>query len=384
VRRQVAAVAWWQVAASLCYYGVFAATPLLSDHFGLTRFTVGVLVTTLTVGYTLALFPSGALVDALGEKPVMVGGLLALGGGAIGVSLAPDRPLLFVAAVVLGLAYATAMPATNRAVVANTTPDDRGFAMGVKQVGVTAGSGLAAVLVVSVGPALGAWNTGFWLVAGVAIASTALFVVAYTGERGHGRTELPDVRRLLDIPGYPRLAVTGFLLGASIFTTVGYLTLYLTDTGTAAALAGLAFAGMQVTGGVGRVVAGAIADRIPGDAAAANARVLAGQTLLGALALAALATNPGTATTLVLVGIIGLTVLGYTGLYYSVMTALVPEDAVGTATAGGQTALNAGALVAPPAFGYLATHASYEASWLVLAVITATGALVGGSIARGR
>lgn len=382
MRRQVGAIAGWQVAASLCYYAVFAATPLLSDAFDLTRFTVGVLVTTLTVGYTLALFPSGALVDAVGEKPVMVSGLLALASGTLVLSLAPSQSVLFGAAVLLGLAYATAMPATNRAIVANTMPAGRGLAMGVKQVGVTAGSGFAAVLVVSIGPSLGQWNAGFWLVASLALGSTLLFAVLYRGDPGHGRIERPDLGRLLAIPGYPRLAFAGTLLGASIFTTVGYLTLYLTDTGTAAALAGVTFAGMQVAGGVGRIAAGGLADRLPGDPTAANARVLGVQTFLGAAALAALAFSPGRLVRLALVAAIGLTVLGYTGLYYAVLAALVPDDAVGTATAGGQTALNAGALLAPPAFGALAGRANYGVAWLALAAVTAAGALIAFSIAH--
>lgn len=384
MRRQVAAVAWWQVAASLCYYGVFAATPLFRDAFDLTPVTVGFLVTTLTLGYTLALFPSGAFVDALGEKPVMVGGLLALAAGALAIGNAPTRIVLFVAAIGLGAAYATAMPATNRAIVANTTPNDRGLAMGVKQVGVTAGSGLAAVLVVSIGPSLGAWNTGFWLVAALAIASATFFAFTYDGEQGHGRIQRPDVRQLLSIPGYPRLAVVGVLVGASIFTTIGYLTLYLTDAGTAAAVAGFAFAGLQVAGGAGRLVAGAIADRVPGRPSVANARVLAVQTGLGALAVGGLVADPGPTTTLVLVPLIGLTLLGNTGIFYALLTQLVPDDAIGTATAGGQTAINLGGLLAPPAFGLLASDVSYEDAWLGVAIVTAAAALIAASITQTR
>jgi len=51
---------------------------------------------------------------------------------------------------------------------------------------------------------------------------------------------------------------------------------------------------------------------------------------------------------------------------------------MGGATAGGQLALTSGALVAPPAFGYLADTVSYRASWLFLAalVTVAAGLLV--------
>ncbi|MFC7166326.1 MFS transporter [Halospeciosus flavus] len=72
----VGTVAGWQVVASICYYATFAATAGIKAEFGLSRFQVGIVIATLTLGYTLFLFPAGALVDAFGDRPAMVGGLL--------------------------------------------------------------------------------------------------------------------------------------------------------------------------------------------------------------------------------------------------------------------------------------------------------------------
>src|SRR6056297_1099671 len=86
-RRTVALVTGWQVVASTCFYALFAATAVIRDAFGLSRFLVGVMVTAATLGYTVALFPVGAAVDGAGEKPVLVGGLLALALGVAAVGL---------------------------------------------------------------------------------------------------------------------------------------------------------------------------------------------------------------------------------------------------------------------------------------------------------
>lgn len=72
---------------------------------------IGLVVTAGTLGYTAALFLVGAAVDGAGEKPVLVGGLLALAAGVCGVGLAGSYLPLLAAACVLGAAYATAMPA---------------------------------------------------------------------------------------------------------------------------------------------------------------------------------------------------------------------------------------------------------------------------------
>jgi len=47
--------------------------------------------------------------------------------------------------------------------------------------------------------------------------------------------------------------------------------------------------------------------------------------------------------------------------------AVVDDEEVGAAAAGGRTAINLGGLVAPPAFGYLADTAGYALGWYALA-----------------
>ncbi|MBX0324170.1 MFS transporter [Halomicroarcula sp. F13] len=374
VLRPLGLVTGWQVVASTCFYALFAGTALLRTELHLSRFLVGVVVTAGTLGYTVALFPVGAAVDGVGEKAVMVGGLVALAVGVAGVGLAAGFPSLLVAAAFLGAAYATAMPATNRAIVTSVPGSLRGRAMGIKQVGVTGGSGVAAVLVVSAAPSVGAWNLGFLVAGGVALAVAAAFAVGYRGAPG-GEWRLPDLDGLRQNRPYVALAGGGFFLGAALFTTVGYATLYLTDAvGVSVAVAGLGFAAMQVSGSLGRVAAGWLADRRAASEARANATVLLGQAALGVLLLAALALPdlPRPVALALVVGV-GATILGFTGLYYACMTALVPADEVGAATAGGQTALNAGALLAPPAFGWLADSMSYRAGWLLLAAGAAVG-----------
>ncbi|MFC6989066.1 hypothetical protein ACFQJD_10755 [Haloplanus sp. GCM10025708] len=73
--------------------------------------------------------------------------------------------------------------------------------------------------------------------------------------------------------------------------------------------------------------------------------------------------------------------LGVPAIYYSCMTALVPDDRVGAATAGGQLTLNIGGLVAPPAFGYLVDTAGYATGWYALGTCTLVAALFVGRLA---
>lgn len=124
--RAVGSVAGWQTAASLCYYAIFAATGFVRDAFSVSESLVGLFLTAGLLGYTVFLFPSGAAVDGYGEKPVMVVGLLALSVALVGVTFAPPSYLLLLVTVaLLGAAYSTAMPASNRGIVAAAPPGAR-------------------------------------------------------------------------------------------------------------------------------------------------------------------------------------------------------------------------------------------------------------------
>ena len=387
-RRLVGLVTGWQTLASSCYYAPFAVAPFLSEAFGLSRFLVGVLVATLTLGYTLALVPSGALVDTYGERPAFVGGLAGLGAGALAVTAAPSTLLLFVAAFVLGVAYASAMPATNRAIVAGVPADRQGLAIGLKQVGVTGGSAVSALVVATAAPAVATWRAGLASLGVLALLVAGLFAVGYAGSPAAGGPTLPDVGSLRGNRAYLALVAAGLCLGAGLFTAVGYLTLYLTESvGATVAVAGAGFALAQVAGSAGRVGVGSVADRLARRLSWAPARaatlLLAGQAGVGAVLLAAFALSPPPALALALVAGVGFTVFGFTGLYYTALSALVDDEEVGAATAGGQTTLNVGALLAPPAFGLLADAGSYGLSWIALAAVVLVGVgLVGLTYAR--
>jgi MFS family permease len=375
----VGLVAGWQSMASVCFYAIFAATAFVRADFGLSRTLVGVTITVTMLGYTLLLFAMGAAVDGYGERRVMVGGLLVLAFGAVGIAVAPSYPLLLLSLLLVGGAYATAMPATNRAVLAVAPSGRRNLVMSIKQVGVTVGSGLGAVLVTWMAATRFGWRGGFLVAAAVAGVVALAFGHWYRGDGGNGSLGVPDVRSLLARSGYRVLVAAGFFYGAAILTTTAYVVLYLTESiGAAAGVAGTVLALVQVTGSVGRLGGGALVDRLPTHDARASAAVLFGQSALGVACLAGVTAVDTDLVAVLGFATLGLFVFGIPATYYACMTALVPEDRVGEATAGGQLTINAGGLVAPPAFGYLVDTAGYAAGWFTLAGgLAVAAALVG-------
>ncbi|MGM0388288.1 MAG: MFS transporter [Natrinema limicola] len=372
----VVLVTTWQIAASICYYTVFAATPFFRDAFGLTRFSVGLVVTTLTLGYAVFLIPLGALTDRFGERVTLTLGLFGLAAGAVLVAGAPTYTLLLAAVFVLGSMYGTAMPGTNKAVFDTVDPNHQNLAMGIKQVGVTGGSGSSALLITGLAGVL-FWQAGFLVAAGVGSVVAIGFYLTYSSDSRDSANGYPDFRALLSNRSYVALTAAGFFLGAALFTTTGYTVLYVEESiGASVTFGGVVLALVQVFGSVGRVLTGWLSDVLPGEPRVRIGLVLIVQSLGSAAMFVVVAATTAERGAAIAFSALGFFVLGYTGVYYSVMATLVRADEMGGATAGGQLALTSGALVAPPVFGSLADTVGYRTGWLFLAAVVTTAAVL--------
>jgi len=373
--RTVSLVTLWQVSASICYYTVFAATPFFRDEFGLSRFRVGIVVTTLTLGYAMFLLPVGALTDRFGERRTLSLGLVGLAAGTVLVAGAPTYALLLAAVFLLGSVYSTAMPGTNKAVYDSIAPGRQNTAMGIKQVGVTGGSGISALLVTGLAGYF-FWEIGFLIAAALGVVVAAGFYVFYRGA-GAGTSSYPDLRGLASNRPYVLLVVSGLFLGAALFTTTGYTVLYVEESiGASVAFGGVVLAIVQLFGSVGRLLGGWLSDHLPGDPQTRIGAILLVQTVASAVLFLVVARTSTPSNAGVAFAALGFFVLGFTGVYYSCMATLVSSDQMGSATAGCQLALTSGALFAPPAFGYLADTFDYRASWTLLSGVCLVAAVL--------
>jgi ACS family hexuronate transporter-like MFS transporter len=364
--RLVSVVLAWQVAASICYYAVFASTTFFQETFELSGFLVGLVITSLTLGYTLLLLPTGAVIDGYGERRVLIGGLLGLGLVAVVIPFSPSFLVLLLTVALLGTLYATAIPGTNRAIFENIPEGRQHLALGIKQVGVTAGSGISAVLVTWIAGTRFGWEAGFLIAGGIALLVVGIFACVYREETGTGAVSVPNPTELFAQPDYRRLTAAGFFLGAGLFTTTGYTILYVESIGASVGFAGVVLAAVQVGGSAGRVISGAVGDYLPGSEQVATIRILLVQAIGSTITFVGVVFVDSPVVALLAFTLLGFFILGFTGMYYSCMSTLVSSGEMGQATAGGQLSLNGGALVGPPVFGLLADFFDYDAAWLAL------------------
>lgn len=370
-KAKTALILGWQSTASICFYAIYALPPFVRDDFGVSATLIGVVVTALMLGYTVFLVPVGAILDTYGEARVLVGGLFGLAIGVVGVAVAPTYPALLVAVFVLGGFYATAIPGTNKAVF-NSIPEDRlNTSLGIKQVGVTGGSGIISVVIPWFGATRFGWEVGLLLTALVAIVVSVLFWLLYGTDGSVADGTRLNIRDHFTSPEYRLLTLAGFFLGAGLFTTIGYTILFVAESiGTSVVFAGFTLAVAQLFGSAGRIVFGWLADYLAAPLTLSTLRILSFQAAGASILFLAVTLVETPVTAIVLFSLLGFFVLGFTGIYYSCIGSMVSAGEMGSATAGGQVALNAGALLAPPMFGLLVDVRGYTTGWTMLAVTT--------------
>lgn len=369
----VAQVTGWHIAASMCYYAVYAGTPLFRDAFDLSSFAVGLVIAALTLGYAAFQLPIGMATDRFGEHRLLTIGLLGLSVMLLVVVQAPSYPVLLAFLFLMGSMYGTAAPGTNKAIFDNVEAARQHSAIGIKQIGPTLGSAISAILVTSL-VGVFVWYFGFLLTAAVGFVVAVAFYVTYSGASRAASTP-PDFSGLLSNRSFALLFVAGVCLGSGFYTTIGYTVLYVDESiGATVAVGGLVLAGLQVTSSAGKIVAGWLADTLPGDQRVTTGSILLAQSLGGAVIFFLLTATTTSITAGVAFAGLGLFSLGTTGVFYSCLSTVVSESEIGAASSAGSFSMTISGLFAPPAFGYLVDAVGYDVAWIFLGVLALVAA----------
>jgi MFS family permease len=359
--------------------------PALTEAVGVPPETIGYLAALNSLGTVWYLVAGGDLLTRLGPLRSMQFGAVV---GLVGLLLAltGNWSMLMLASLLIGFGYGST-PAAGSEVLNEYAPTrHHSLVFSIKQSGVPLGGVIAGLLV----PVLLA--TAGWRLACVACA---LFVLAMTIlvepqrsaiDRHRDRTQRVRPNRLVD----PRMLRTPFLslsrqrplqlvTGASICfaivqgSVLAFFVTYLTvELGFGLVAAGIAFSVMQVTGVVGRVVAGWSADRLGSRRA-----VLIGLAVASSIAMAfTAALTPSSAhwAIQVLAGIVGVASTSWNGVFLAEVSQLARIGKVGDATAGATFFTFIGYVVGPAAFGALLTYGeSYRSAFAVLAAVPIAG-----------
>jgi sugar phosphate permease len=346
--------------------GLPALGPALRSEYGLSLGEIGLAFAAVTGGGMVTLVPWGALTDRIGERPVMASGLGGCAVALVGASLATTYPALLAALLIAGMFGASATGASGRAVMGWFARDQRGFALGIRQMALPLGGALASLTLPSIIDAHGL-SAAFIALAGLsftaAVAAAALM---------RDPPPSPDRRPALINPPPMRdarlwrLGAGGALLVCAQASMLGFIVLFLHDArDVSAARAAAALGALQIVGALVRIVAGRRSDR-EGLRIAPMRRIAARNTVLLA-AVGALATGPGVLL-YPLLAFAAISTMSWNGLAFTAAAEISGRARAGTAMSLQNTLISVGGVAAPSAFGLLVEATSWTAAYAVLAL----------------
>lgn len=366
-----------QIGASYIHQGLPALAPLLQAEWSLSRAELGVILGAINVGVLLASAAAGHAVDRLGERPLLVAGPLGVAAATAVGALSPGPLLLTLALAGAGLALGTCAPSGGKAMLVWFPPRVRGLAMGLRQTSIPLAGVIAAPTLPLLALALG-WRGALVVSAGIGGLSALLVAVVYHDPPGrstvvpaHEHTGLAAMPAMLRDRSLLASIVLGPVLVAGQWTVVPYLGLYLYERfGWSVTEAAVYLALAQVGGVVGRIGWGLASDVLWGGRRKPALMLIPPVGALGALGLASLSHTTAAWLVGALAVAMGATVIGWNGLLLAYVAEQAGPHRAGTAIGLAVSIIFIGAVVYPPAFGWLVDRAgSYQPAWLALAVI---------------
>ena len=346
--------------------------PLLLEDLQLTRTQVGLFLPAIYLGGVLMSLPAGWLTDRLGARLTLAAGQCLTGAMIALAARAEGLPLMLGFLFLAGLGWAVVNPTTGKAILERFPARERGFAMGVKQTGLTVGGIVASLSLPSIALAAG-WRHALTVAALASLAAAAAVLAGMrrdgtgTITAGVGRARFGELGRFFTTRSLPVLLASGLALGMTQASVLAYLALYARETlGWTVVAAGALLAIMQAGGTGGRLAWGIVSDRLFGGRRRPCVIINA---LIGTLTYLIFASGVSLAAPVagLVAFVAGAGAFGWVGLYLALAAEVGGHRYAGLLTGVAVSCAWSGVLLGPPFFGFLReATGSYHAPWLAL------------------
>jgi sugar phosphate permease len=334
--------------------GLPAIAPAIRRDFGLTLTQTGVVLAASFLGSVPTLLAWGLVADRIGERYVMAGGLAAAAGALVWAAYASSFGMLVVALAVAGGVAAGVNSATGRAVMQWFAQDERGLALGIRQMAVPLGGALGAVALPLLERhiSLRAAFLGLAVASAVGATVALVFIRVEPSEDQSGLTRPLHDRRVWLICGGSTFFVT------TQISLLGFFVLFLHDhLGVSTAIAAAAFAATQVLGGISRIALGRWSDHLRMRVAPLRWVGLGIAISVGIVTIVVNASPWIVVPALMTAATFG---LSWNGLSFTATAETAGRARSGAAIGLQQTFLAVGGLVAPIAFATVVHHTSWR------------------------
>jgi predicted MFS family arabinose efflux permease len=358
-----------QFGVSVVDQGLPALNGFIKAELGVSAAVAGLAVSSFAFGKIFGSYAAGVAADRLGERRVIVSGAVAVGVLAACAAAAPDV-LVFVLLFFAGLASSTSTPAGVRLVLLAFPRERHGFALSVRQCGIPAGGLIAAALL----PWLAhVWSWRWSLAVAGAITIATVLPISFSALE---RNDDPDAHDEGPITHLARdrnirlLTIWGVLVVTGQYTILAFFALDLHQSaGLSLVDASLLVSLANAMGIFGRVAWGAISDRAIARGRKPLLLLLNASGLVAAVAMLVTPRSAPLGVFVVLAALAGFALIGYQGLFITLLAEMAGPRRVGAATGFAVTFVQSSIALTPPLYGLVADiSGSYRAVWAVLVV----------------
>jgi MFS family permease len=379
--RALAAMLYVQALTAMAALTIPVLAPSAAAEIGVDANYVGVYAAVLYAGAMASASMASGFVYRFGAIRVCQACLFLCALG-LAASVSAEWAVLGLAAVVIGLGYGPTTPASSHLLARHTPLPLLSFVFSLKQTGVPVGGVVAGAMLPAIAVHFG-WRAA--AIAAAALCILGAFVIEITrrrfdvdlrpGEALWRGGLIGPIVFVLSRPGLRQLALTSFTFSAMQQCLVVFLVAMLvSQIGMDLVAAGLVLSVAQGCGIAGRILWGALADRLRN-----------GGLVLGMIAV--LTTVCGIASGFFsaawpywgivgVVAVFGATAIGWNGVYLAEVSRLAGEAEASRATGGALAVTFAGVVATPPIFGALAVAtSSYKVGFLLLAGLTGVSAI---------
>ncbi len=339
---------------------------IIKDHFLIDSAMVGLLTSIIFIGLATVSPFVGYFVDHLGSFRAIKIAFLVMAIGSTLATLAPNFYVFVAGFYAIGLGYGLVTPATNNAVMKTYYPY-HATPMGIKQSGVPIGASTAAILLPLISIRYG-FFAPFIILAVIAF----IFFVFIKGEK-HENTNPIDfkgyLKEIRGAFGNGRFIAINVLVAAMSWgqqSLLTYAVLFTSSIGFKLFTAEILLASILVGSFIGRIFWSSMSSRL-----FPNRRVL---SLITVMLLSSLFFFIYSFLTLdfylaiVMSFLLGLTAIGWNGVYITVISEIAPKGKIGLYSGLGLLIISFGTILGTPFSGYISdyTH-NYSTIWQILA-----------------
>lgn len=369
-----------QALASMSAIIPSAIAPELAAAHGVPGSLIGFQVSCIYIGAMTTSVIGGAVVRRYGAlRCSQLSLALAATGGLL--TAIPTLYAVAIGAFFVGLGYGLTNPPSSHMLMKVTNRKNRNLVFSIKQTGVPLGGVIAGLAAPPLALMLG-WQWA--LVAGAGAALVLMILISpFRNEWDEDRDRtatlranpLADAKIVWKHGGLRAVSLSAFAFSAMQVAISTYtVTLLVADLSFSLIEAGAVLAVLQVAGVSGRVLWGWLADRTGSPSG-----VLIGITLVtcaAALVMALLDANTPVLLVYLIFAVMGLTAVGWNGVYLAEIARLAPRGLIGSATGSSMVVTYTGVMLGPAAVAALyGLIGSYTLTFAIFVVVPLAGGL---------